>query len=178
MRDKTYKQLFSLANESIVDIYEHFSVYIHLFEKKAEETKANSYGGYELTKFAGDFNKELNQKCSELLKEIEKLFVGSGRKLSRKQYMDLIEKCTKPFDSIVDNYSEVFEKEFGLNETIKTSLKISKSRMFMKISGFINALNIISNTKIDKALVWTAVGTVFAGISLILSVIAIILTSN
>lgn len=174
MRDKVYKQLSSLVNESIFDIYEYFSVYIHLFEKRAEETKANSYGGYELTKFAGEFNKELNQKCSELLKEIETLFVGSGRKLSRKQYMDLIDKCTKPFDSIVDNYSKAFEKEFGLNETLKTSLTISKSRMFGKIGGFINALNIISNTKIDKALVWTAVGTVFAGFSLILSIIAIL----
>lgn len=88
--------------------------------------------------------------------------------------MDLIDKCTKPFDSIVDNYSKAFEKEFGLNETLKTSLTISKSRMFGKIGGFINALNIISNTKIDKALVWTAVGTVFAGFSLILSIIAIL----
>lgn len=86
MRDKVYKQLSSLVNESIFDIYERFSIYIHLFEKRAEETKANSYGGYELTKFAGEFNKELNQKCSELLKEIETLFVGSGRKISRKQY--------------------------------------------------------------------------------------------
>ena len=174
MRNKIYKQISSLVNESILDIYEHFSVYIYSFENLAKETKSNSYGGYELTKFVGDFNKELNQKCSDLLKEIETLFVGSGRKLSRKQYMDLIEKCTKPFDSIIDNYSAAFKKEFGLNETAETSLRVSKGRIYGKISGFINAVNIISNTKIDKALVWTAIGTLFAGVSLLLSVISIL----
>lgn len=174
MKDNVYKQLSSLINESISNIKEYFSIYILLFERRAEETKANSYGGYELTKFVGEFNNELNQKCSELFKEIENLFVGSGRKLSREQYIDLTDKCTKSFDSIIDNYSKAFDKVFGLNETLRLSLTTSKSRIFRKIGKFINALNIISNTKIDKALWWTAIGTVFAGISLILSIIAIL----
>ncbi len=176
MNDKVYKQLLQLIDANILNINDYFFVYTLLFKRKAKETKAGSYGGYEVINFVGEFNNELNNKCADLLKETEKLFINSGRKLSKKQYTELIGKCTKPFDSIIENYSKAVKEEFELNGTLEVSLTLSKERISSRIRGHINALKSISNTKIDKALLWTAVGTIFGGISLILSVIAIIIS--
>ena len=94
----------------------------------------------------------------------------------KKQYADLIDKCTTLFVSTIDGYYKVFQEEFDLNRTIETSRNVFRSNIALRISNHINALNIMTNTKLDKALLWTAIGTVFAGLSLVLSVIAIIVT--
>lgn len=174
MRKKAYKQITILVDNHISDIHEYFNLYIHLFENKAKETKNSSYGGYELKTLVNEFNNEINQKCSNLMREIETIFANSGRKLSHKQYVDLIEKCVKPFNTIESNFATTFKKEFNFNETLKISLLNSNERISKKINDSINTLNILSNTKIDKALIWTAIGTILAGISLILSIVTII----
>ncbi|MBE6806268.1 MAG: hypothetical protein E7526_07170 [Ruminococcaceae bacterium] len=176
MNKKAYKKLSVLINEKIEDTYKYFEEYKHLFKNNAQEVKAGSYGGRDVLEFVEDFNKEVNKKCNELLKEIDSLFINSGRKLSNNQYADLIDKCTTLFASTIDGYYKVFEEEFDLNETIETSSNLFRGNTALKISRHINALNIMSNTKLDKALLWTAIGTVFAGLSLVLSVIAIIVT--
>ena len=71
----------------------------------------------------------------------------------------------------------MFQNEFELNKTLETKLEVAKGNISNKISNHINALKIFINSKLDKALWWTAIGTIFAGVSLILSVIAII-TAN
>lgn len=176
MNKKIYKQLSVLINERIEDTYKHFEAYKHLFKKNVQEVKAGSYGGHDVLEFAEDFNKEVNRKCNVLLKEIDSLFINSGRKLSNKQYADLIDKCTTLFVSTIDGYYKVFQEEFDLNRTIETSRNVFRSNIALRISNHIDALNIMTNTKLDKALLWTAIGTVFAGLSLVLSVIAIIVT--
>lgn len=174
MREKTYEQISFLITKDIAEIYRYFSIYIYLFSKKAPEIKAGSYGGYDLVKLVEDFNTELNLKSSKLLKNVENWFLISGRKLSKHQYERTIDMCTKPFISIIDDYSKAFKKEFDLNKTLEVSFVTSKNTISSKIQSYLNTLSIISNSKLDKALMWTALGTVFAGISLILSVIAIV----
>ena len=176
MNKKIYKQLSVLINERIEDIYKHFEAYKLLFKRNAQRVKSGSYSGHDVLELVEDFNKEVNRKCNELLKEIDSLFINSGRKLSNNQYADLIEKCTTLFVSTVDGYYKVFQEEFDLNRTIETSRNVFRSNIALRISSHINALNIMTNTKFDKALLWTAIGTVFAGFSLVLSVIAIIIT--
>ena len=174
MNKKIYKQISVLIDEKIDDTYGNFEVFKLMFKRKAQELKTRSYSGRDVLEFVGDFNKEVNDKCNELLKEIDSRFINSGRKLSKSQYADLIGKSTTLFTSVIDGYYKSFQEEFDLNRTIETSKNAFRGNIVLKISRHINALNIMSNTKLDKALLWTAIGTVFAGISLVLSVIAII----
>lgn len=176
MNKKAYKQLSVLINERIEDIYKHFEVYKLLFKRRAQRVKSGSYEGRDVLELVEGFNKEVNKKCNELLKEIDSLFINSGRKLSNKQYADLIAKCTTLFVSTIDTYYKAFQEEFDLNRTIEASRNMFRSNVALRISSHINALNITTNTKLDEALLWTAIGTVFAGLSLVLSVIAIIVT--
>jgi hypothetical protein len=176
MNKKLYEQISLLINEKIEDTYKYFEVYKYTFNKKVKKLKASPYSGHDVLELVENFNDELNLKCKTLLKEIDDLFINSGRKLSNSQYADLIKRCTSLFVSTIDGYYKAFQEEFEFKGTIKTSANVFRKNMASKISGHINALNIISTTKIDKALMWTAVGTVFAGISLLLSIIAIILT--
>jgi hypothetical protein len=147
-----------------------------LFERKAQRLKAGSYGGYEVNNLVGEFNKAVNDKSSELLDKITNMFKESGRNLSDEQYNTLISNCSKTFATIIDNYYKVFQKEFEFNRTIETSLNCLKGNTMHKISCHIKALKILTRTKLDKALLWTKISTIFAGISLLLSIIAIVVT--
>ena len=177
MKNKIFKQLLDLVNEEISGIYDYFALHNLLFERKANQIKSDSYGGHEINKIMDEFNQIINTKSSELLEKISQMFKDSGRKLSKKQYKELIKNCTAPFISCIDNYKQVFQNEFELNKTLETKLEVAKGNISNKISNHINALKIFINSKLDKALWWTAIGTIFAGVSLILSVIAII-TAN
>lgn len=176
MRDKHYKTLINVVNDYLDDATVYFSFYNAKFKQTAKETKSRAYGGYEVVRLTKDFEKDVSCKCTELLEKIEILFNNSGRKLAAEQYNDLINKCTKKFNAIIDNYWSVFQEEFESIETCENSFKILKENITCKINNYIRAFKCLSNTKIDKALLWTAIGTVFAGISLILSVIAIIVS--
>ena len=109
--------------------------------------------------------------CTELLERIDKLFVDSGRRLSSKQYDDLINRCIKKFAGIIDNYCNVFQKEFEFTETIKISFRLIKENIDFKIRNYIEAVKLINNYKINKDRQWTAWGVI---ISTILSIIAIV----
>lgn len=176
MNDKLFNQFLNLINIDISDIYGYFSIHNALFERKAQRLKAGSYGGYEVNNLVGEFNKAVNDKSSELLDKITNMFKESGRNLSDEQYDTLINNCSKTFSTIIDNYCKVFQKEFEFNRTIETSLNCLKGNTMHKISCHIKALKILARTSLDKALLWTKISTIFAGISLLLSVIAIVVT--
>lgn len=169
--------MLEMVDDEISNIYDFFSLYTILFERKAKETKAGSYGGYEISKMVGEFNKAINDKSTELLEKVSKLFQESGRTLSEKQYDILLNKCHTPFERSIDDYKKVFRKEFESNDSIEISLDMFKSNVKAKINKRIRGLKVFINTKLDKALWWTAIGTVFAGVSLILSVVAIIVAN-
>lgn len=176
MKDKTFNQIFNLINIDISDTYGYFSIHNALFERKAQRLKSGSYRGYDVTNLVGEFNKAVNDKSSELLDKITNMFKESGRNLSDEQYDTLINNCSKTFSTIIDNYCKVFQKEFEFNRTIETSLNCLKGNTTHKISCRIKALKILTITKLDKALLWTKISTIFAGVSLLLSIIAIVVT--
>ena len=173
MRDKHYKTLISVANDHLDSANIFFLSYTAQFKKTAKEMKSRAHGGYEIDHLTKEFEKEVVYKCTELLEKIEVLFNNSGRNLSSKQYNDLINMCTKKFSAIINNYCSAFREEFENIETCESSFKTLNENITCKINNYIRAFKSLSNTKIDKALLWTAIGTVFAAISLIISVISI-----
>ena len=94
MCNQAYRKLEKVVDSYILDVHEHFRTSNLTFKKQAQETKSRPYGGYEVSHYADQFNYELSCKRTELLKRIETLFAKTGRKLSSKQYNNLIEKCT------------------------------------------------------------------------------------
>ena len=173
MRDKHYKTLISVVNDYLDGTITYFSSYNAQFKKTAKEIKSRAHGGYEVAHLTKEFEKEVGYKCTELLEKIEALFNKSRRNLSSKQYNGLINMCTKKFNAIVNSYCSAFCEEFENIETVESSFKILNENITCKINNYIRAFKCLSNTKIDKALLWTAIGTVFAAISLILSVISV-----
>ena len=145
-----------------------------MFERKAKEIKTRSYGGYEITQMVGEFNQALNIKSSELLEKISKVFKELGRKLSAEQYDTLTEKCTNAFATIIDSYKVAFQKKFELNASLEITLNVSKGRISNKFKEYINSMKIITNTKIDKTLLCAEISTALAGLSLVVSIIAVV----
>lgn len=174
MKDKIFKQILELVKSEISEIQDYFSIYNILFERKAKEIKTRSYGGYEITQMVGEFNQALNIKSSELLEKISKVFKELGRKLSAEQYDTLTEKCTNAFATIIDSYKVAFQKEFELKASLETTLNVSKGRISNKFKEYINSMKKITNTKIDKALLCAEISTALAGLSLVVSIIAIV----
>lgn len=176
MKKKVFEQLLNIVNIEILEIHDFFAIHNKLFERKSKQLKSGSYGGYDMLKMASEFNQAITNKSSELLEKITNMFEESGRNLSDEQYDTLISNCSNTFSTIIDNYHKVFQKEFELNRTIETSLNCLKGNTMHKISCHIKALKILTRTKLDKALLWTKISTIFAGISLLLSIIAIVVT--
>ena len=174
MRKKVYKELTYLIDIKLEEISDYFANYNILLEKQAKEIKALSHGGYEIKKMASDFSNEINIKTKELLEEIENRIISSSRKFKPKQISDVEKKCTNKILFIIDDFNTKLQEMFGLIESIEVLLYNLKQRTQYKIAKGIKAVNAMTNAKIDKALLWTAIGTVFAGISLILSVIGIL----
>lgn len=176
MNDKYFRDFWGLVDNKTTDIHKHFSMY-NALSKVAFQTKKASYSDYDLQKMVGGFSREVNSQCSKLLETISDIFTKSGRKLSAKQYNILIDMCTKTFTTIIDNYKTAFQEEFNISDTLEIQFRLCEEDVSNKINKHIKALKILINTKIDKALWWTAIGTVFAGVSLILSVVAIIVAN-
>lgn len=176
MKKDYFNKLSRIVDSYIYKTKTSFSVYVATFQKEALEIKTRSYGGYELSRLVGNFNQKSNQLCDELLDEISSLFNDIGRKLSDKQYENLKEKCVKLFEDSSNTFAEAFNKEFGLNGSLELSFLNTKRNIISRINNYINILNIKASTRINKALIWTIWGTIFAGLSTILSVIAIIIS--
>lgn len=170
MRDKHYKTLISVVKDYLDDTIIYFISYNAQFKKTAKEIKSRAHGGYEIAHLTKEFEKEVNYKCIELLEKIETLFINSGRKLSPKQYNDLINICTKKFNAIVNSYCSAFREEFENIETVESSFKTLNENITCKINNYIRAFKLMSDAKINKDRLWTVWGII---VSAILSIIAI-----
>lgn len=173
MRGKVYKELMFLIDIKLEEISEYFSNYNIVFEKQANELKATSYGGYEIRRMVSDFSNEINIKTKELLVEIENRIISSSRKFSSEQMNDVEQKCTNKISFIINNFNTKLQEVFGLVESVEVTLCNLKQGTEYKITKGIRAVNAMTNAKIDKALCWTAIGTVFAAVSLVLSVVGL-----
>ena len=171
MRKTIYNDLFEVLRLQLSETERYFYVYGMQFRKKAQAKKATAFAGHEIKQFADEFCVEINSKCSELLCSAEKLFLASGRKLSKSQYKHLIAEYTHSFGILIDAFSKTFFEEFETLETIALLFSNLKGNITPKITSHFRAIEILSNSKIDKVLRWTAVSTVLAALSLILSVI-------
>lgn len=160
----------------IRSVYDFFSLHTAIFKSQALEIKSHSYGGREILNLVAVFNRKTNQQCDELIDKIKNLFAESGRTLSEKQYIDLKEKCTKPFVNGIDAFKKALQEEFEWTSTMETSLSVLKGNVISSINHRIDTFKLISSIRLDKALRWTALGTIFAGISLLLSAAAILIS--
>ena len=171
MLNKPYRKLEKVVDSYIFDVREYFLHINQNFKKQAEETKSRSHGGYEVVRYAEQFGCEISYKRIELLEKIEFLFTKVGRKLSSEQHKNLIEKCTKLFDGVITDYQELIEEEFGHIESIKLRLQSLRSNNAVQIKSYIEALEILSSTKVDTALFWTAVGVIVSAALSLASII-------
>ena len=176
MKKKVYIPLSKVVDDYIQKMYDCFSRHIATFRKQAQEMKSHSYGGREVLNLVAVFNQETNQQCDKLIDKVKNLFAESGRSLSKKQYDDLKSKCTKPFVNGIDAFKKALQEEFEWTSTMETSLSVLKGNVISSINHRIDTFKLISSVRLDKALRWTALGTIFAGISLLLSAVAILVS--
>lgn len=173
MEKMVFDNLLKIISIKISEIENSFILHNISFQRKAKELKAGSYGGHDKVRCLKEFGKFVDQQLSILFQETSRVFVSSGRKLSEQQYGYLKEYYTGVFDSYIQNFRNLFSIEFQVEESLRIMFDSLKFHTTQKIENYISAMEYLRENRIDKALIWTAVGTVFAGISLILSVIAI-----
>lgn len=176
MKEKIYTSLSKVVDGYIRGVYDFFSYQTAVFKKQALEMKSSSYGGRDVLNLVANFNQRTSQKRDELLDKVKSLFAESGRKLSKKQYSDLKEKCTKPFVNGINTFKKALVEEFEWTSTEETSLSVLEQNVISSINYRIDTFKLMSSIHLDKALWWTALGTIFAGASLVLSIIALIIS--
>ena len=157
-------------------VYDFFGRQTAVFKKKALEIKSNSYGGREVLDLVAVFVQNTKQERDQFLENVKNLFKETGRTLSEKQYNDLKSKCTKPFICGIDTFSKTLKEEFEWTSSPETSLFILKESTISIINGHIDTFKLMSSIRLDKALRWSTLQTIIAGISLLLSVVAIIIS--
>lgn len=176
MRNTIYNKLFEVLKLRLTETERYFYVYSMKFRKKAQVKKASSYSGYEVEQFVNEFCNEINNKCSELLNATERLFIASGRKLSKAQYEHLITEYIHSFNTAIDSFSKTFAQEFGPIESYMIVFSNLKGNIAPKIKVHLQAMEALSNSRIDKSLCWTATSTAIAAASLLVSAFALIVT--
>ena len=176
MKEKIYTALSKVVDGYIHGVYDFFSWQTAVFKKQALEVKSRSYGGREVLDLVAVFVQKTKQERDQLLENVKNLFIETGRTLSEKQYNDLKSKCTKPFICGIDAFSKTLRDEFEWTSSPETSLFILKESTISIINGHIDTFKLMTSIHLDKALQWTALGTIFAGVSLLLSVVAILVS--
>lgn len=176
MRSTIYDKLFGVLKLRLTETERYFYVYGMKFQKRAQAKKAGSYSGCEVEQFVNEFCNEIDNKCSELLKTTERLFLSSGRKLSKSQYEHLIAEYIHSFDTVIDSFSGIFVQEFETIESCMIVFSTLKGNVVSKIKVHIQAMEALSNSRIDKSLCWTATSTAIAAVSLLVSTFALIVT--
>ena len=97
MRDKMFQQLLTIVEIKIEEIREYFTSYCITSEKRFDEMKTQSYGGYEIKQCVREFEESVSLKSTELLTEVNHVIVDSNRHFSQKQISILIERCSYLF---------------------------------------------------------------------------------